>query len=205
MHKDGNDRSSGRYHQQFCCSFRQPADDSSCPCNHPRSHNGKKNRCCTQFLHIPGDYRLLIDRNCLAFRPGYALRTECRRYNARFKFAGQERLRMSSLAAARNLCSIAHITLLAVAAAAIWHSRPAVSSPLNASFNRSITAYASLSRSALAFLRPFVRLTLAISPFFPVALRLSCLQSPFCFVRRYKFLKSNEYVALQFQSFLVFI
>lgn len=119
MHKDGKDRSGGRYRQKFCCPFRQSKDDSACPCNHPRYHNGKKNRGCTKYLHIPDDYRLAIDRNCFAFKSAYALRTECERYNSRFKSAGQERLWTRSLAAAENLCSIAHITLLAVAAAAI--------------------------------------------------------------------------------------
>ena len=35
-------------------------------------------------------YRLSIDRDCISFKKIYALRTEVKRYNARFKQTGQE-------------------------------------------------------------------------------------------------------------------
>ena len=119
MHKDGKDSSGGRCRQKFCCPFRKSKDDAACPCNHPRYFNGKRNRGCTKYITLPDDYRLSIDRSCIAFKSVYALRTECERYNSRFKAAGQERLWVRSLAAAQNLNSITHIALLAVAAAAV--------------------------------------------------------------------------------------
>lgn len=60
-----------------------------------------------------------IDRNCISFKKIYSLRTEAERYNARFKQTGQERLWVhSENAAKKNLNTIAHIALLAVAYAA---------------------------------------------------------------------------------------
>ena len=119
MHKAGKDRSGGRCRQKFCCPFKRSKDDNACPCNHPRYHNGKKNRGCTKYITLPDDYRLSIDRTCIAFKSLYALRTECERYNSRFKASGQERLWTRSFAAAQNMNSIAHIALLAVAAVAV--------------------------------------------------------------------------------------
>lgn len=120
MNKDGKDHCGGRTRQKFCCPFRQSKNDSACPCNHPLFHNGKKNRGCTKHITIPDDYRLSIDRTCIQFKSLYALRTECERYNSRFKATGQERLWIRSFASAKNLNSIAHIALLAVATAAVF-------------------------------------------------------------------------------------
>jgi len=119
MNKDGKDRSGGRARQKFCCPFRQSKDDTRCPCNHPRYHNGGKNRGCTKYITLPDDYRLSIDRYCISFKSLYALRSECERYNSCFKSSGQERLWVRSFAAAQNLNSIAHIALLAIATTAI--------------------------------------------------------------------------------------
>lgn len=119
MHKDGKDRSGGRTRQKFCCPFRTSKDDSRCPCNHPRYHNGKKNRGCVRYITLPDDYRLSIDRNCISFKSVYALRSECERYNSRLKDTGQHRLWVRSFAAAKNLNSIAHISLLAIALVSI--------------------------------------------------------------------------------------
>jgi len=44
---------------------------------------------CTKYKAIPNDYRRSIERECLRFKRIYALRTECERYNARFKGTGQ--------------------------------------------------------------------------------------------------------------------
>ena len=53
---------------------------------------GEKNCGCTKYKTVPNNYRLFIDRSCLYFKRTYALRTECERYNSRFKSTGQERL-----------------------------------------------------------------------------------------------------------------
>lgn len=43
-------------------------------------------------ITIPDDLRLLLDRNSRYFKRTYSLRTECERYNSRFKGTGQERM-----------------------------------------------------------------------------------------------------------------
>lgn len=118
MHKDGKTKDNGRTRQKFCCPFRQ-SKTGVCPCNHKNWNNSKKNRGCTKYKTIPDDYRLSIDRECLSFKRVYALRTECERYNSRFKAAGQERLWVRNGKSTANLNTLAHISALAVALAAI--------------------------------------------------------------------------------------
>ena len=122
MHKDGKTKDNGRTRQKFCCPFRQ-SPSGQCPCNHKNWNNGRKNRGCTKYKTIPDDYRLSIDRSCLRFKRIYALRTECERYNSRFKDTGQERLWIRNGSSAANLNTIAHISALAVALAAISSGR----------------------------------------------------------------------------------
>ena len=118
MSKDGKTTDNGRTRQKFCCPFRQ-SKTGVCPCNHKIWNNGKKNRGCTKYKTVPDDYRLSIDRSCLYFKRTYALRTECERYNSRFKSTGQERLWVRNGASAANLNTLAHISALAVALAAV--------------------------------------------------------------------------------------
>ena len=118
MRKDGKTTDNHRTRQKFCCPFRQ-SKTSVCPCNHKNWNNGKKNQGCTQYETIPTDYRLSIDRECLRFKRIYALRTECERYNSRFKASGQERLWVRNGNSAANLNTLAHISALAVALAAV--------------------------------------------------------------------------------------
>lgn len=88
MRKDGKTRSESRLRQKYCCPFRN-SKTGVCPCNHKNWNNGRKNRGCTKYMTIPDDYRLSIDRDCFRFRRIYALRTECERYNSRFKATGR--------------------------------------------------------------------------------------------------------------------
>jgi len=118
MHKCGKTKSEGRTRQKFCCPFKS-SKTGVCPCNHNNWNNGKKNRGCTKYVTIPDDYRLSIDRDSIAFKSVYALRSECERYNSRFKSTGQERLWVKNSISAENLNSIAHISLLAIAIAAV--------------------------------------------------------------------------------------
>ena len=120
MSKDGKTTDNGRTRQKFCCPFRQ-SKTGVCPCNHKNWNNGKKNRGCTKYKTVLDDYRLSIDRECLRFKRIYALRTECERYNSRFKASGQERLWVRNGASAANLNTLAHISALAVALAAVLH------------------------------------------------------------------------------------
>ena len=117
MNKDGKCRSEGRIRQKYCYPFRN-SKSGCCPCNHKNWNNGKKHRGCTKYITVHDDYRLSIDRDCISFKKIYSLRTEAERYNARFKQTGQERLWGHSENAAKNLNTIAHIALLAVAYAA---------------------------------------------------------------------------------------
>ena len=75
-------------------------------------------------MTIPDDYRLSIPRDCTAFKSVYALRTECERYNSRFKATSQERLWVRNIKSAENLNTIAHISLLAIAMAAFVTHHP---------------------------------------------------------------------------------
>ena len=121
MHKDGKTADGrGGIRQKFCCPFRQ-SKTGVCPCSHKNWNNGKKNRGCTKYKTIPDDYRLSIDRSCLYFKRTYALRTECERYNSRFKSTGQKRLWVRNGNSAANLNTLAHISALAVALAAVLH------------------------------------------------------------------------------------
>ncbi len=119
MHKDGKTSDGyGGLRQKFCCPFRQ-SKTAVCPCNHKNWNNGKKNRGCTKYKAIPDNYRLSIDRDCLQFKRIYSLRSECERYNSRFKASGQERLWVRNGHSAANLNTIAHISALAVALIAV--------------------------------------------------------------------------------------
>lgn len=118
MHKDGKFSDNGRTRQKYCCPFKL-SRKQGCPCNHKNWNNGKKCKGCTKYITLPDDYRLSIDRECISFKKIYALRTEAERYNSRFKQTGQERLWIHSFKAAQNLCTLAHISLLAVAFAAV--------------------------------------------------------------------------------------
>ena len=75
-------------------------------------------------MTIPNDYRLSIQRDTLEFKSVYALRTECERYNSRFKATAQERLWVRSRHSAENLNTIAHISLLSIAVAAFVTRHP---------------------------------------------------------------------------------
>lgn len=118
MHKDGKTFDNGRVRQKFCCPLRT-SKSGCCPCDHKNWNNGKRRRGCTKYLTLPSDYRLSIDRECLQFKRAYALRTECERYNSRFKASGQERLWIRNANSAANLNTLAHISALAVALAAV--------------------------------------------------------------------------------------
>lgn len=124
MHKDGKFSDNGRTRQKYCCPYKR-SKCGCCPCNHKNWNNGRKNRGCTKYITLPDDYRLSIDRECISFKKIYALRTESERYNSRFKQTGQERLWTHGLNAAKNLNTFAHISLLAVACAAVVTSSKA--------------------------------------------------------------------------------
>lgn len=90
MWKDGKFSDRGRTCQKFCCPLKS-SQNGDCPCHHKNFYNGKKHRSCT----------------------------ECERYNSRFKNTRQERMWVRNKTSVANLNTLAHISLLAVAIAAI--------------------------------------------------------------------------------------
>lgn len=118
MWKDGKFSDRGRTRQKFCRPLKS-SPDADCPCHHKNFHNGKKHRGCTKYITLPDDIRLTIDRDSRYFKRTYSLRTECERYNSRFKNTGQERMWVRNRKSVTNLNSFAHISLLAVAITAI--------------------------------------------------------------------------------------
>lgn len=116
MNRDGKCYDRNRIKQKFCCPYKL---SGTCPIEHPKFFNEKKNRGCTKYITIPNDLRLSIDRNSRYFKNNYSLRTECERYNSRFKNTGQERMWVRNKSSVANLNTLAHISLLAVAVAAI--------------------------------------------------------------------------------------
>ena len=118
MNKNGKCSDQNRTKQKFSCPFKR-SKSSVCPINHKNWNNGRKYRGCTKYITIPDDYRLSIDRKSKHFKSVYNLRTECERYNSRFKATGQERLWVRNFNSAQNLNSFAHIALLAVAISAV--------------------------------------------------------------------------------------
>jgi len=119
MHRDGKYNDRGRTVQKFCCPFKKSSHKNDCPCNHKAFNKNSKNTGCSKYITIPDDYRLSINRDTIEFKSVYALRTECERYNSRFKSSGQERLWVRNGKSAENLNSVAHISLLAIALAAV--------------------------------------------------------------------------------------
>ena len=118
MWKDGKFSDNGRTRQKFCCPLKS-SKDADCPCHHKNFYNGRKHRGCTKYITISDDLRLSADRNSQYFKSSYSLRTECERYNSRFKNTGQERMWVRNKSSVTSLNTLAHISLLAVAVAAV--------------------------------------------------------------------------------------
>jgi Transposase DDE domain./Transposase domain (DUF772). len=124
MHRDGTFSEKGYTRQKFCCPFKRSSHLHDCPCSHKNFKKGSKATGCTKYYPLSDNYRLSIIRDSIKFKSVYSLRTECERYNSRFKSTGQDRLWVRNAESAQNLNSIAHISLLAVAlAAVVTHSK----------------------------------------------------------------------------------
>ena len=96
----------------------QPKADTDCKLGvHTASNQTNEKK--YEYITIPDDLRLSVDRDSKYFKSNYSLRTECERYNSRFKNTGQERMWVRNKSSVTNLNTIAHISLLAVAVAAI--------------------------------------------------------------------------------------
>lgn len=119
MHQDGKFSNNGRTRQKLCCLFKRTSHLHDCPCQHKNFHKERSATGCCKHVAVPDDYRFSYSRDTAQFKKLYALRTECERYNSRFKATGQERVWVCSFAAAANLNFIAHIALPAIALAAV--------------------------------------------------------------------------------------
>lgn len=118
MKRDGKFSYKGRTRQKFCCLFKR-SKSGKCPCNHKNWNNCRKTRGCTKYITVPDDYRLSIDRDSIAFKSVYSLRTEAERYNSRFKQAGCKRVYVRNGNSVKNLNTIAHISLLSIVITAV--------------------------------------------------------------------------------------
>lgn len=125
MWKNGVRKDGERRKRHFCCPLRR-SKKKECPVDHKNWNNGKKHRGCSKSITVPEDYRLTIARNTVEYKTIYAMRTECERYNSRFKATGQARLWIRNGHSAANLNTVAHIALLAIAVAATT-SKPDIS------------------------------------------------------------------------------
>lgn len=114
MWKAGKLSDNRHTHQKFCCPLKLNKS-ADYPCHHKNFYNGKKHHSYIKYIIIPDDLRLSIDRDSKYFKSNYSLRTECKRYNSRFKNTGQERIWVRNRASVTNLNTISHISLLAVA------------------------------------------------------------------------------------------
>ena len=124
MHRDGKFTENGKTRQKYCCPYKRTAHLHDCPCAHKCFHKERKATGCTKYVTIPNDYRLSIQRDTLKFKSVFVLRTECERYNSRFKATAQERLWVRNRHSVENLNTLAHISLLTVAAAAFVTRHP---------------------------------------------------------------------------------
>ncbi len=118
MNKGGKSHDNNRTRQRFYCPLRL-SKDKDCPCKHEKFYNGKVRRGCEQWVTVPDDLRLQIDRHSYDFKITYARRTWCERYNSRFKMAGNARMWVRSLSAVSNMNVLTHIAILSVALAAV--------------------------------------------------------------------------------------
>ena len=87
MNKDRRDYSRNRTRQKFCCPFKLfKRQFRRLSLQLSRRFQRKEHRGCNKNTsRFRDDYRLSIDRDCVPFQSVYALRTECERYNSRFR------------------------------------------------------------------------------------------------------------------------
>ena len=92
-----------------------------CPWNHPSFYSNKYG--CTTNLRVDVDtsIRASIDHGSQAFKKLYALRTSSERIFSRLATFSIQRSSVKGLNATANLCSLAHIAILAIALAAAKH------------------------------------------------------------------------------------
>ena len=119
MHKDGKQYFEDRIKYKFCCPFKTSSYEDSCPCNHKKYFNGKKNRGCTRYKTIGTDYRSSIDTKSSEFKKVYSLRTESERLNSRIKSLSIEHPIVRNINSISNLNTISNLCMLVSALLAV--------------------------------------------------------------------------------------
>lgn len=116
------DKSQNRWRHKFICPIKGSVKFARkfgfCPWNHPKFHNNRFG--CTTNLRTDVDQsiRNSIDYGSQTFKKLYNLRTSTERIFARFLTLCMQKPSIKGLNATANICTIAHITVLALALAA---------------------------------------------------------------------------------------
>jgi hypothetical protein len=117
------DKEQNRIRHKFACPIKMSKKFAAksgwfCPWNHPKFYSNRYG-CTTNIrLKTPSSVRDNIDYGSQTFKKLYALRTSSERIFSRLLVFAMQRSSVKGLQATANLCSLAHISVLAVAAAA---------------------------------------------------------------------------------------
>jgi hypothetical protein len=117
------DKEQNRIRHKFACPIKMSKKFAAksgwfCPWNHPKFYSNRYG--CTTNIRIktPSSARDNIDYGSRTFKKLYALRTSSERIFSRLLVFSMQRSSVKGLQATANLCSLAHISVLAVALAA---------------------------------------------------------------------------------------
>ncbi len=117
------DKEQNRIRHKFACPIKMSKSFAAktgwfCPWNHPKFYSNRYG-CTTNIrLKTPSSARDNIDYGSQTFKKIYALRTSSERIFSRLLVFSMQRSSVKGLQATANLCSLAHISVLAVALAA---------------------------------------------------------------------------------------
>ena len=117
------DKEQNRIRHKFACPIKMSKKFAAktgwfCPWNHPKFYSNRYG-CTTNIrLKTPSSVRDNIDYGSQTFKKIYALRTSSERIFSRLLVFSMQRSSVKGLQATANLCSLAHISVLAVALAA---------------------------------------------------------------------------------------
>ena len=120
MNKDGKTTDNGHTRQKYCCPFRQ-SKTGVCPCSHKNWNNGKKNRGCTKYKTVPDDYRLPLTAAVSILNGLTPCVQSTKDTTPALRRLGRNVLWVRNGTSAANLNTLAHISALAVALAAVLH------------------------------------------------------------------------------------
>lgn len=118
------DKEQNRIRHKFICPIKARKSFARkvgwfCPWNHPKFYSNRYG--CTTNIRLKTDTSIRdnIDYGSQTFKKLYALRTSSERIFSRLLVFSMQRSSVKSLHATANLCSLAHISVLAVALAAV--------------------------------------------------------------------------------------